>query len=135
MKAQFAVPVLVLCALLHWAVASASGCERVAFSSQAFVVPQQAVVVSAVPQFAVQAFAVPRATAVVASSNCFVPSVVSVQAFGGVSAVASAGGVSAVTSGARGLGGRGRSRAVSSSGGFFGFGILGPNRSRAVSVR
>ena len=70
MNSRFAIPVLVLCALLFWAVASASGCDRLAFSAQAVIVRQQAVVVSAVPV---------ASHAVAVNSHCFVPSAVTAQ--------------------------------------------------------
>ena len=123
MNGRLGFAVLVFCGLLSGAATVARACDR--FSAAAvFAVPQPVAVLSAVP-LAVQAQAVATQAVVVQNRHCFVPSAVAVrafnvQSFGGVRAAASTGfgGASSAVAG----GGRyRRSRAVSSSGGLFGF--------------
>ncbi len=93
MNGRFGFAALVLIGLLCGRATVADACDRLVQAS-VFAVPQQAVVLSAVP-FAQAGFA--QQAVVVQSGNCFVPGAVSAQMFGGVRAFGS--GVSVAVNG------------------------------------
>ena len=114
-------------------VVSANACDIVLNQSSAVVLGSPVVQYApvAVQSFAVQAVAVHQPVVQVqafAQSHAFVQA--QAVALGGCRSGACGIRAAAVNSG-RAV----RSRAVATSGGLFGFGLIGPNRSRAVSVR